>query len=202
MLTSSPDLANQRRATSVARGPAGPPSARPHKMKVLLVSHFHPELMRGGAQQTCYELFLGLSAESDVDAFFLAGTDPASYPALYKSGACITGFDGRKNEFIYLATNYDGVWHRTRSQRHIEAYAELLNTIRPDVVHFQHFLFLGIDFLTLTRTILPNCRIVFTFHEYLTMCDVKRPHGPHHRRLGMHSTEPGPLPSMPAGIHA
>ena len=142
-------------------------------MKVLLVSHLHPELTRGGAQQCCYELFHGLLAEPDVEAFFLAATEPASYQALYKPGARITGFDGRKNEFIYLTADYDFVWHRNTSQHHVAAYAELLETLRPDVVHFQHFLFLGIDFLTLTRTVLPNCRIVFTFMEYLTMCDLR-----------------------------
>ena len=142
-------------------------------MKVLLVSHLHPELTRGGAQQCCYELFHGLSAEPDVEAYLLAATEPGRYPALYKPGARITGFDGRKNEFIYLTANYDFVWHRTTSQHHVVAYAELLETLRPDVVHFQHFLFLGIDFLTLTRTVLPNCRIVFTFMEYLTMCDLR-----------------------------
>jgi hypothetical protein len=30
------------------------------KKTVLLVSFFHPELVRGGAQQVCYELFEGL----------------------------------------------------------------------------------------------------------------------------------------------
>jgi glycosyltransferase involved in cell wall biosynthesis len=143
---------------------------RGRAMKVLLVSHLHPELLRGGAQQACYELFLGLNAEPDVEAFFLAGVEPGSYPALYKPGARITGFDGRSNEFLFLSASYDFKWHRTTSLLHVEAYAELLRTIRPDVVHFQHFLLLGIDFLTLTRTVLPGCRIVFTFHDYLTMC--------------------------------
>ena len=39
--------------------------ARP--MKVLLVSLFHPELVRGGAQQICYELFQGLREMDDVE---------------------------------------------------------------------------------------------------------------------------------------
>jgi glycosyltransferase involved in cell wall biosynthesis len=160
-------------------------------MKVLLISLLHPELMRGGAQQACYELFLGLNAEPDAEAFFLAATEPNSYPALYKPGARITGFDGRRNEFIYLTADYDLLWHRTTSPHHVAAFAELLETIRPDVVHFHHFLFLGIDFLTLTRTVLPDCRIVFTFHEYLTMCDA---HGHMVRRTdGSLCTQPSPV---------
>jgi glycosyltransferase involved in cell wall biosynthesis len=140
--------------------------------KVLLVSLHHPELMRGGAQQICYELFQGLQKEPGIEPILLASTD-AAYPALYKPGACITGFDGRHNEFLYLSTDYDNVWHRTGSPRLIEAFAEFLETIRPDVVHFHHFLTFGIDLLTLTRRVLPTARIVFTFHEFLSICDAR-----------------------------
>jgi glycosyltransferase involved in cell wall biosynthesis len=166
-----------------------PPSGA-RKTRVLLISHYHPELIRGGGQQCCYELFQGLREEPDVEAFLLAATDN-TYPALYKPGACITGFDGRENEFLYLSADYDPVWHRTTSPRHIAAIIDLLETIRPDVVHFQHFMWLGIDMLTLTRTVLPQCRIVFTFHEYLTMCDARG----HMVRLtdGSLCTEPSPI---------
>jgi glycosyltransferase involved in cell wall biosynthesis len=150
--------------------PQPPSPAR--KTRVLLISHYHPELIRGGGQQCCYELFQGLKEEHDIEPFFLAGTDD-TYPALYKQGACITGFDGRLNEFLYLSADYDCLWHRTTSPRHLAAFADFLHTIRPDVVHFQHFMLLGIDMLTLTRTVLPQARIVFTLHEYLTMCDAR-----------------------------
>jgi hypothetical protein len=69
--------------------------------KVLIVSLHHPELMRGGAQQIAYELFQGLQNEPGIEPVLLASTDDA-YPALYKAGACITGFDQRPNEFLYL----------------------------------------------------------------------------------------------------
>jgi glycosyltransferase involved in cell wall biosynthesis len=142
------------------------------KKRVLLVSLYHPELVRGGAQLCCYELFHGLKEEPGIEPFFLAATDQ-TYPALYKPGAVITGFEGRENEFLYLSADYDFLWHRTTSPRHVEAFAELLRTLQPAVVHFQHFLFLGIDLLSVTRRVLPDCRIVFTFHEYMTMCDAR-----------------------------
>ncbi len=137
--------------------------------KVLLMSLFHPELIRGGAQQICYELFEGLRDTPGIEPFLLASTD-SSYPALYKSGARITGFDGRQNEFIYLSAEYDHLWHKTNSFLHIEAIVEFFETIRPDVVHFHHFLLFGIDVISLTRKILPDARIVFTFHEFLSIC--------------------------------
>ena len=138
-------------------------------MKVLLISLFHPELVRGGAQQACYELFRGLRDRADVDATLLASVD-SSIPALYKSGARITGFDRRPNEYLFLSRNYDYLWHKVPDPLLIEAYVEFLQLIEPDVVHFHHFLTLGIDLLTVTRRTLPHARIVFTFHEFMSIC--------------------------------
>jgi glycosyltransferase involved in cell wall biosynthesis len=139
-------------------------------LKVLLVSLFHPELVRGGAQQVCYELFQGLQARDDVEVTLLAAIDP-SFTSLFKSGARITGFDNRPGEFIYLSRDYDYWWHKTSDTLLREAYAEFLELVQPDVVHFHHFLLLGMDLLSLTRKILPNVRIVFTFHEFLAICN-------------------------------
>jgi glycosyltransferase involved in cell wall biosynthesis len=126
-------------------------------------------LVPGGAQQVCYELFEGLREAGEVRPVLLASVD-SSYPALFKSGACITGFDGRKDEFLYLPHEYDYWWHRTNDLRRIDAFAEFLLQIKPDVVHFHHFLTYGVEFLTLTRKVLPDARIVFTFHEFLSIC--------------------------------
>jgi glycosyltransferase involved in cell wall biosynthesis len=138
-------------------------------LKVLLISLFHPELVRGGAQQICYELFEGLKETSDVKPTLLASID-TSLPALYKSGARISGFDGRENEFLFLSKEYDYWWHRTSSPLLLESYAEFLRLINPDVVHIHHFLTLGVELITLTRQVLPRVRIVFTFHEFMTIC--------------------------------
>jgi len=138
-------------------------------LKVLLISLFHPELVRGGAQQVCYELFRGLQDRPDVETTLLASID-SSMPALYKSGARITGFDRRPNEYLFLSRNYDYLWHRVPDPLLIEAYIDFLKLIQPDVVHFHHFLTLGIDLLTITRQTLPQARIVFTFHEFLSIC--------------------------------
>jgi glycosyltransferase involved in cell wall biosynthesis len=139
-------------------------------MKVLLISIFHPEIVRGGAQQIAYELFQGLQARPDTEAVFLAAIDPTR-SAFYKAGACITGFDGRPDEYLFLSRGYDYWWHKTTDTRLLDAYAEFLREIQPDVVHFHHFLLLGLDLLTFTRRVLPHVRIVFTLHEFLSICD-------------------------------
>src|SRR5271155_955144 len=108
----------------VEREEASPSSRVP---RILLVSLLHPELVRGGAQQVCYELFQGLQEEADVETFLLASTD-TSYPALFKLGARITGFDGRRNEFLFLSADYDYLWHRTTSSWRLEGFQDFLET--------------------------------------------------------------------------
>lgn len=138
-------------------------------LRVLLLSVFHPELARGGAQQMCYELFEELKLQPGVVPTLLASVD-GSYPSLFKSGACITGFDGKEDEFLLLMQEYDGWWHKTSSPRMVNAFIDFLHSVKPDVVHFHHFFTLGIDFLTLVRRELPQARIIFTFHEFLSIC--------------------------------
>jgi glycosyltransferase involved in cell wall biosynthesis len=138
-------------------------------MKILLLSQHHPELVRGGGQQVAYDLFQGLRARPELDVTLLAAIDQ-TMPSLYKSGAHITGFDGRPGEFLFLTRGYDDVWHKNADVGLAEAYIEFLRLIGPDVVHFHHFLRFGIDLITLTRRVLPNARIIFTAHEFHTIC--------------------------------
>jgi glycosyltransferase involved in cell wall biosynthesis len=138
-------------------------------MKVLVLSLHHPELLRGGAQRVAYEVFDALKNRDGVEPVFLAAID-SGFPAFYKAGAHITGFDGRPNEFLYLSREYDYVWHRVGAPLLMEAYAAFLRLVRPDVVHFHHFHLFGLETITLTRRVLPGARIVFTLHEFMSIC--------------------------------
>lgn len=141
------------------------------KKKILLVSLFHPELVRGGAQQACYELFCGLKEDSEYEPYLLASVEPQQYPALFKSGAHITGFDGRENEFLFLSRAYDHLWHKCMEPASLERFQDFLSWVKPDVIHFHHFLTYGLEFVSLARAVLPNAKIVFTLHEFLSICD-------------------------------
>lgn len=160
-----------RSSRTAPRGPSANPGASNNAspLRVLQVSVHHPELVRGGAQRVCYDLFEGLKARDGIEPFLLAGVDNAM-PALFRTGARITGFDGRPAEYLLLTRDFDYFWHRTANPLLDESYAEFLQQVRPDVVHFHHFLNIGVDLLTLTRRVLPHSRIVFTFHEFLAIC--------------------------------
>ncbi|HEY1933154.1 MAG TPA: glycosyltransferase family 4 protein [Acetobacteraceae bacterium] len=138
-------------------------------LTVLLISLPHPELVRGGAQQVCYELFQELRQRDDVRPYLLTAVDDGD-ATLFKSGAHITGFDGRDNEFVFLTRDYDRWWHKVGDPLLVESFVQFLKTIQPDVVHFHHFIGFGIDFVSVVRRVLPACRIVFTFHEFWSIC--------------------------------
>jgi glycosyltransferase involved in cell wall biosynthesis len=62
---------------------------------------------------------------------------------------------------------------RRRKDLYTRDLRELLVDLRPDVVHFQHTLFIGYDAIRETRATLPDAAIVHTLHEFLPICHHK-----------------------------
>jgi glycosyltransferase involved in cell wall biosynthesis len=139
--------------------------------RILLISLYHPALLRGGAQQACYELFKALQSIG-ANPILLASVERAQWPALFKAGATITGFDGRENEFLFLSQGYDYDWHRNWQMLSLERFELFLQSVRPNVIHFHHFLTFGLEYLIAARRYLDavSGRLVLTFHEFLAMC--------------------------------
>jgi len=138
-------------------------------MNILILSLYHPELVRGGSQQIAYELFESLRGQENLNVTLLSAAD-SNAAALFKSGARITGFDNRPGEFLFLNDDYDYTWQKSSDPLLTEAYVEFLNLLKPDIIHFHHFIRFGVDFLTLTRKTLPRAKIILTCHEFLTIC--------------------------------
>jgi hypothetical protein len=137
--------------------------------RTLFVSVFHPEIVRGGAQQAAYELFQGFR-QANEDAIFLASVEPANAPSLFKPGAIVTGFDQRENEYLFLSDSFEHSWYRNVNVRAIRWFAEFLREMKPDVVHFHHFMTMGLDLFLMARKVLPEARLVMTLHEMLAIC--------------------------------
>ena len=136
---------------------------------VLLVSLGHPDLVLGGSPLVCQELFDELCDRDEVTCHMVAAVDPASGPR-HQPGAGITGFDGRSGVYLMHQNDFDPWLNRNNDPDLVEAFIELLHAVEPDVVHFHHFMAVGADLIGVTRRILPDCRILFTFHEFAAMC--------------------------------
>lgn len=146
----------------------GPPLAGPARpLRVLVASHSHPEVSNGGAEIAAYELYCGLRARDDCEAWFL-GCDRASERDA--RGAVLAQPYGPR-EFIYNTGEFDWFKFANRDMWFPAEISRLFAELAPDVVHFHHYINYGVEVFQHLKTAVPNCRIVLTLHEYLAICN-------------------------------
>lgn len=146
-------------------------------MRILVGSHGHPAVTRGGAEAAAYTLFQALTAEPGIEAFFL-GAQRGRPEAV--TGAPITQPFASDREYLYVGGAWDGLRLANRDPDFPAAFTQLLHRLRPDVLHLHHVLEFGVEAPFLARRALPDLRIVLTLHEYILICHhygqmVKRP---------------------------
>jgi glycosyltransferase involved in cell wall biosynthesis len=139
----------------------------PAPTRILIASNSHPALTKGGAEIAAYELFRGLSATPAYDTWLLGC---AREPNLDRFGPAITQPFGDR-EFIYSPNEFDWFRFANRDRRFPDEFRRLLRLLRPDLVHFHHYIGFGIEALQHVRETLPDCAIVVTLHEYLLICN-------------------------------
>lgn len=146
------------------------------EMRVLIVSHMHPRVSRGGGEIAAYQMFEAMRDTPGIKAFFLAASGgklaaPLGTPIFQPF---------TEDEFIASSDGYDYFSHSNPNASFPRHFAELLLRLRPDVIHFHHYVNFGVEVFAQVRRLLPNVRIVVTLHEYLAICNhfgqmVKRP---------------------------
>jgi glycosyltransferase involved in cell wall biosynthesis len=137
------------------------------KRRVLMASHSHPRLTRGGAEISAYEMYKVLSQDPDCEAWFLGAQ--GSGGSTDRTGAVFTQpFSER--EYIYHFGAFDWFKFANRDPSFAVEFTELLLQLRPDVVHFHHFIVFGVEVFALVRRVLPEAQIILTLHEYLAIC--------------------------------
>jgi glycosyltransferase involved in cell wall biosynthesis len=141
---------------------------------VLYVSHNHPVLHPGGAEAYALELYERMRESDEWDPLFLAriGPNVAQQRAARPGTPFAQVGDDPGQSFVFTETEHFDFFHMTSRDkslytRHLTAY---LQAHRPDVVHFQHTQFIGVDVLSLVRRVLPGAAIVYTLHEFLPIC--------------------------------
>jgi glycosyltransferase involved in cell wall biosynthesis len=132
--------------------------------KILIISHGHPDLSKGGAEVAAYNLFKEYE-KLGFDAIFLARSDKPSH-----GGATFSTRNSSK-EIIFHTFMGDFFLFQSGYKRHIwHDFHDLLVQFKPDVIHFHHYIHMGLELITEVRRTLPKSRIVLTLHEYLAIC--------------------------------
>jgi glycosyltransferase involved in cell wall biosynthesis len=142
--------------------------------KVLFVCHNHPAVRPGGAEQYALELYEALRDSEEFEPFFLAWAPvPDTGLSPRHTHTAISSVTDDPNQY-FLHTehaNWHWLYERPREKEVLNgAFTDFLEAIRPDVVHFQHTLFIGYDAIRVTKNVLPDAPIVYTLHDFIPIC--------------------------------
>jgi glycosyltransferase involved in cell wall biosynthesis len=123
-------------------------------------------LSAGGAERAAYSLFEHLKQHRAVDAVVFAAR---ATPEQVGHSAQMGLFRGRRDEALVAPPPAD--WPSLMSLDYNELYKavrDLLAWTRPDVVHVHHYAFWSLDLFEILYRL--GVRVVFTFHEYMAIC--------------------------------
>jgi glycosyltransferase involved in cell wall biosynthesis len=148
------------------------------RRKVLLVSSNHAAIRPGGLESYTQGLYEALRSSEEFDPVYLARAGPPFTDLGCHHGwspFAMVGDD--PNQYLFYtdtfaeAEKFDRVFRRWAERQVLTRYyRDFLLAHKPDVVHFHHLNYLGWDILRVTRNTLPDAPILFTLHEYLSIC--------------------------------
>jgi glycosyltransferase involved in cell wall biosynthesis len=173
----SPPPRSRRRGRSAARAPLRLPR-RSGRKRVLQICHNHPRTRPGGAEVYAHELHRHLRDSGEWESIFLARSGPPhSAERAPEDGSRITAVEGEVGEYLLHTEGLDFDWMLGTMRLPEDLYTHDLRSFllaaRPDVVHFQHTLFIGYDAIGEVRRTLPGVPIIYTLHEFLPICHNK-----------------------------
>ncbi len=135
--------------------------------KILIVAHGHPEHQSGGGEIAAHNLHKKLlEAEGYESAFFARHNKrELQHPGVPFSS------NGKPGEILFYSTMPD--WFRFSQPDKAKVwrdFEEVLNAYKPDLVHFHHYLHLGLEFFRQVKNHNSETPIVLTLHEYCGIC--------------------------------
>jgi len=133
-------------------------------MKVAIFSHAHPRYTKGGGELAAYYLWQGINRLSGHDAWFFGRGHP-EFMHKFASLAMV-------GERDYLVAGDAGIPDLVTSTPFgpDSDLAHMLRRIDPDVVHFHHYVHLGLELIRLVKNTCPKAKIIMTLHEYIAIC--------------------------------
>ena len=135
-------------------------------MRVMVFAHHHAELMSGGAERAAYSLFQQINRTEEHEAVLVAH---ATHDKLGHDGN-FASFRGRENEILWAAPGIDHFTFLSHDHNRLRRdLIELIDYIKPDVIHFHHYTNFGLDAFEIIKEHC-NLPILLTLHEYLMIC--------------------------------
>ncbi len=145
----------------------GTNAARRALPSVLVMTHSHPRLTRGGAEISAFTLFRELKARG-ATAWLLGCSSPKSEARL---GATLTQPYGPDDYVYHPNAPFDYFKFANPDPQFPKVIEELVAELKPDIVHTHHFVRFGVEMFSAIRRGWPQAKIVLSLHEYLAICN-------------------------------
>ncbi len=143
------------------------PKPNKGKQKVLIISHGHPDMSPGGGEIAAYNLFNELQKSDSYEAVFFARHDQADR---LHGGTTFCG-NGKPNEILFHAPVVD--WFKFSQPDKPKVwrdFREVLELTKPDIVHFHHYLHMGLELIREVKNYNPDVPVALTLHEFFGIC--------------------------------
>jgi glycosyltransferase involved in cell wall biosynthesis len=139
--------------------------APPVPQRILIAAHSHPAISRGGAEIAAWRHHEAMQSAGWQSWFVGCAREPAT-----RAGSVITQPFGPQ-QYLYTSTGFDWFKFANPDPAFPREFRAMLREIRPDVVHFHHYVVFGYEAFLHVRETLPDARIVLTLHEFQAICN-------------------------------
>ena len=139
------------------------------KQKILIISHGHPEIIKGGGENAAYNIFKELRSRPNCDVVFLAYN---AHGKAVNFGSNFQTFKSDGSEVILTGSSFDYfLFSQLNTQLICKDFRIFLESFAPKVVHFHHYVYLGLELIREVRKYSKNIPIVMTLHDFSAICN-------------------------------
>jgi glycosyltransferase involved in cell wall biosynthesis len=137
-------------------------------MRLLVFCHNHPELQPGGTEVVARGLFRELRDRHGVEGLFL-GAVTAQHRER-RPGTLFQAAGRHSDEMLVWLSHFDRFHLAQLDTWGLQELAPFVAGFQPDIIHFHHLLYFGLETLDLVRRVAPKARIVVTLHDFFALC--------------------------------
>jgi glycosyltransferase involved in cell wall biosynthesis len=137
-------------------------------MRLLVFCHSHPDLQPGGTEVVARGLFRELRDRHGVDGMFLAAVTAQHRER--RPGTLFQAAGRQADELLVWLSHFDRFHLAQLDTWGMAELAPFVEAFRPDIIHFHHLLYFGLETLDLVRRVAPRAKIIVTLHDFFALC--------------------------------
>jgi glycosyltransferase involved in cell wall biosynthesis len=137
-------------------------------MRLLVFCHNHPDLQPGGTEVVARGLFRELRDRLGVEGLFLAAV--TSQHRERRPGTLFQAAGRQPDELLVWLSHFDRFHLAQLDTWGLAELAPFIEGQAPDIIHFHHLLYFGLETLEVARRAAPRAKIIVSLHDFFALC--------------------------------